>query len=194
MSRISRSIATQTETTFPTSTSTPTETSTTTSQTSTPTATTATNTDPDAAQDIQQANTMKLVALVALLVIAIGFSIWALHRHKLRKLKSTRQRRSNRALRRDVELSRWRTLFQHRSDSAAPEDNEDGLPEYEGKLPNYTGTAVELDDEDLTRAQSTTNSNDIPSVPSQTSFEAIARTRQETASPWRTDTETSSIA
>lgn len=94
-----------------------------------------TNNAQEAAADAQQTNTIKYVALIALALVLIIVALYGLHRHRKRRLKSTRQRRGHRALRRDVELSRWRTLFWQRPREEL--GREDELPKYDGKLPNY---------------------------------------------------------
>lgn len=89
----------------------------------------------EAAEDAQQTNTIKYVALIALALVLIIVALYGLHRYRKRRLKTARRRRGHRALRRDVELSRWRTLFWQRPREGL--GAEDELPKYDGKLPNY---------------------------------------------------------
>ena len=83
------------------------------------------------------------LAFVMLAIFIIGGGIYFWSRRRRKAIKSSRRRRGRTALRRDVELGRWRvaSLWRTRADSGA---STDPLPEYQGKLPTYREMVQEI--------------------------------------------------
>lgn len=112
----------------------------------------------DTLTDAQQASTIRYVALVALAVVLMGFLLWIYRKYKARHGKTVQRERAHRALRRDVQLSRWQTIFRYRSNSGATAED---LPEYEGKLPRYPTIDEIPDEEPISRTGTRMHGSDV---------------------------------
>ena len=123
-----------------------------------PTSSSTTVVNNDALADAQQASTIRYVALVALAAVLMGFLFWMYRKYKARHGKTVQRERAQRALRRDVQLSRWQTIFRYRSNSGATAEE---LPEYEGKLPRYPTVEEVRVEEPISRTDTQLHGSDV---------------------------------
>jgi hypothetical protein len=80
---------------------------------------------------------LRFISLIVLAAAAIVLLAYLVCRKRRKASKAMKENRSVTALRRDVELGRWRIpLFRHAGIGQVSHARED-LPQYEGKLPAY---------------------------------------------------------
>ncbi|BFZ54492.1 hypothetical protein PYCC9005_001529 [Savitreella phatthalungensis] len=104
------------------------------------------DTDNDAAASTRA---LGFFAFFVLGFIAAGMIAWFFLKRRKRRSKHLQRQRGTTALRRDVELGRWRvaSLWRTRTSGAASNNTlSDPVPEYEGKLPTYGEQEVPLED------------------------------------------------
>lgn len=107
---------------------------------------------------------LRFIALIVIAIAAVVFLCLLLRRRRRKASKTARERRSVTALRRDVELGRWRIpLLRHAGIGTVSQVVREDLPQYEGKAPAYPETVQAREDDGrqsfMSRASSRTTAS-----------------------------------